>query len=107
MGDLVCQRTLGNPLARRAVSRSLKSVCLLLVFALFGCGAVRMNRSADDLQSSKLAYEQCVRAADSVDQCAKEKAIFDADLAEYDARFKAASRYGASNSTVIVHSAPQ
>jgi hypothetical protein len=62
---------------------------------------VRTEESAEDLQSSKQAYEACLRNAPSVDQCSKEKAIFDADLAEYEARHKAMSRYGASR--VIVN----
>jgi hypothetical protein len=67
---------------------------------LLSCGIVRVERSAEDLSSSKTAYEQCLRASESVNQCSKEKAIYDADLAEYEARHKAVSRYGASSVTV-------
>lgn len=72
----------------------------LAFLLLSSCGLVRTGRSAEDLSSSKEAYEQCVRAAEKLDQCAKEKAIYDADLAEYEARHKAAARYGASSVTV-------
>jgi len=77
------------------------AVALALGFLLFSsCGLVRSERSAEDLSSSKDAYEQCIRAAEKVDQCEKEKAIYDADLAEYEARHKALSRYGASSTTI-------
>lgn len=66
------------------------------------CGLVRSERSAEDLSSSKQAYEQCIRESQQVSQCDKEKAIYDADLAEYEARHKAMSRYGAS--TVNINS---
>ena len=77
------------------------AAALALGLSLFSCGVVRTERSAEDLSSSKEAYEQCLRAAEKVDQCAKEKAIYDADLAEYEARHKAAARYGASSA--IIH----
>ena len=73
------------------------ATAIALGLLLLSCGLARLERSAEDLQSSKIAYEDCLRAAESTDQCAKEKAVYDADLAEYEARHKAASRYGASS----------
>jgi hypothetical protein len=81
---------------------NLRAAALALLL-LSSCGAVRTERSAEDLSSSKEAYEQCIRAAEKVDQCEKEKAIYDADLAEYEARHKAAARYGASSVIVNQH----
>jgi len=77
--------------------KPLQAAALALGLLLSSCGLARLERSAEDLQSSKIAYEDCLRAAENVDQCTKEKAVYDADLAEYEARHKAASRYGASN----------
>ena len=55
------------------------------------CGLVRTDRSAEELSSSKQGYEQCLRADEKADQC--EEALYDADLAEYEARHEAISRY--------------
>jgi hypothetical protein len=52
---------------------------------LIGCGLVRDNRAAADLESSKANYEACIRSKPA-EQCQAEKAIFDADLVEYQAR---------------------
>ncbi len=79
------------------------ALAVLLSLLALSCGFARLQQSAEDLQSSKNAYETCIRAAENVDQCAKEKAIFDADLAEYEARHKAAARYGASTARVTVN----
>jgi hypothetical protein len=77
------------------------AVLVALGFLLFSsCGIARVERSAEDLSSSKEAYEQCIRGAEKLDQCEKEKAIYDADLTEYEARHKAVSRYGASTTTI-------
>jgi len=76
------------------------AAALALCLAVSSCGLVRSERSAEDLSSSKQAYEECLRAAEKANQCSKEKAIYDADLAEYEARHKAISRYGASSTTV-------
>jgi hypothetical protein len=84
---------------RHAVALALAGWLFSLM--LSSCGLVRSERSAEDLGSSKSAYETCVRAADNLNQCAKEKAIYDADLDEYEARHKALHRYGASSTTVI------
>ena len=83
-----------------AVRAALILVGCLVSSVVFSCGLARLEQSARDLQSSKGAYEACLRTADSVDHCAKEKAIYEADLADYEARHKAASRYGASSVTI-------
>ena len=87
----------GNRYCRPA---AIALIGLLSAAVVSGCGLARMENSAEDLQSSKIAYETCLRGADNVDQCAKEKAIYDADLDEYEARHKAAARYGASTTVI-------
>jgi hypothetical protein len=57
------------------------------------CGWVRVERSAH-LSSSKEAYEQRLWLAERVGQYDKGKAIYDADLAEYEARQKTFTHYG-------------
>ena len=68
------------------------AAAIALVGSLFysACGLVRTDRSAEELSSSKQVYEQCLRADEKADQC--EEALYDADLAEYEARHEAISR---------------
>jgi len=71
-----------------AVRAALVLVGCLVSWVLFSCGLARLEQSAEDLQSSKGAYEAYLRTAESVDQCAKKKAIYEADLADYEAAIR-------------------
>jgi hypothetical protein len=73
--------------------RQAAALALVLVGSLFAsaCGSVRTDPSAEELSSSKQAYEQCLRADEKAVQC--EEAIYDADIAEYEARHEANVRY--------------
>ncbi len=68
---------------------------VLLILVLTGCGLARLDKSASDLSSSKANYEDCLRNQPA-DSCETLKAIYAADLQEYEARHKAFSNYGAS-----------
>lgn len=72
-----------------------QAAAVALVGSLFcsACGLVPTGRSAEELSSSRQAYEQCLRTDEKADQCEKQEAIYDADLAEHEARHKAVSRY--------------
>lgn len=72
-------------------------LALLFTILLAGCGLVRQthelvqaqkaaSQSSEDLQTSKVAYEACLRSADNPAKCDSQKAIYEADLAEYQAR---------------------
>ncbi len=73
-----------------------QAAAVALVGSLFcsACGMVPTGRSAaEELSSSRQAYEQCLRTDEKADQCEKREAIYDADLAAHEARYKAVSRY--------------
>jgi hypothetical protein len=64
-----------------------------------GCGLARLEKSAEDLQTSKADYEACLHSQPET-SCENLKQIYEADLSEYEARHKAASNYGATRVNV-------
>ncbi len=72
----------------------------LIGLLLSACGLVQTEESDEELKTSKLAYESCLRSTIAETNCYKEKAIYETDLAEYEARQRALSHYGASSVTV-------
>jgi outer membrane murein-binding lipoprotein Lpp len=67
------------------ISTLIIGAVVLGVALLSSCAEMaRLEKSAQHLQDSKLAYGQCLRSGESKDGCAQQKATFEADLAEYE-----------------------
>jgi hypothetical protein len=64
-----------------------------LLFIVSSCGISGLDKSEQDLRTSKANYEQCLESRPAED-CENPRAIYEADLQDYQAHHKGTSRYG-------------
>lgn len=60
----------------------MKTLAIVVLLALSGCGVATMNQTRADYQRALVNYRECVNAK-GPNGCTREKAILDADSAAY------------------------